>query len=253
MYGVFGGRIMGLFAAPESQSARFKSRFQVRADGTFVVDWQSSNVRPRDAVECASRMPAPFNASPDDPAVALRSEPPTATMSRGAVGVFICGVASLLVWPLSVPGAIYGSRALKQIRKSGGALKGRRLALVGTIAAWLSLVGWPCLVVLGGTMMPSASVRTSAEITAAQAQMAMIRMKLKEHKEAHGAYPAALADLKPSQPAPNGRSWDPARIRDPWDQPFHYRFPSHRDPNGYDLSSSGPDLVLGSDDDVTLD
>lgn len=37
---------------------------------------------------------------------------------------------------------------------------------------------------------------------------------------------------------------------DPWGQPYHYRCPGVHNPSGYDLWSSGPDKIDGTDDDI---
>ena len=39
--------------------------------------------------------------------------------------------------------------------------------------------------------------------------------------------------------------------RDPWGNPYIYRYPGQHNSNSYDLYSAGPDLHDGTDDDVT--
>jgi general secretion pathway protein G len=70
----------------------------------------------------------------------------------------------------------------------------------------------------------------------------------------NGKYPVALQDLvtKPS----GARNWNGPYIKkkeipkDPWGNPYVYRFPGHNNPDGYDLLSGGPDGAEGGNDDI---
>ena len=37
---------------------------------------------------------------------------------------------------------------------------------------------------------------------------------------------------------------------DPWNQPYIYECPGRHNPTGYDLSSAGPDMRPGNEDDI---
>ncbi len=41
------------------------------------------------------------------------------------------------------------------------------------------------------------------------------------------------------------------RFKDPWQNEYHYQFPGQQNVYGYDLTSSGPDRRLGSEDDIS--
>jgi type II secretion system protein G len=72
-----------------------------------------------------------------------------------------------------------------------------------------------------------------------------------------GVFPTTEQGLQALTAAPAGaKNWKGPYVEgkvpaDPWGNPYVYRFPGTRNPNGYDLFSSGPDGKPGTDDDLT--
>ncbi|MFC1808827.1 type II secretion system major pseudopilin GspG [Candidatus Omnitrophota bacterium] len=70
----------------------------------------------------------------------------------------------------------------------------------------------------------------------------------------NGKYPSSLQDLI-TQPG-GTRNWSGPYLKkkvlpkDPWGNPYLYRFPGHHNSDGYDLISSGSDGVEGGSDDI---
>lgn len=72
----------------------------------------------------------------------------------------------------------------------------------------------------------------------------------------HGHYPGSLQALleQTEDVDPAKGEWpyiDDSEVRnDPWGMPYNYQFPGTRSPGKYDLWSSGPDMISGTDDDI---
>ena len=81
-----------------------------------------------------------------------------------------------------------------------------------------------------------------------------IKSALDGFKVDNGFYPTNLQDLL-QQPS-NAKNWhgpyfDPPKLPvDPWGHKYIYEYPGKHNPNGYDLSSAGPDGRLGTADDI---
>ncbi len=101
---------------------------------------------------------------PEPPRPWYKEDPPPAgpaTTSRLAVASLVCGIASFvcILGPLAgIPAVITGHMALQQIRRSGGTVGGRGLALAGVILGWV-VVGITVLVfvisILLAILMPA--------------------------------------------------------------------------------------------------
>ncbi len=80
-----------------------------------------------------------------------------------------------------------------------------------------------------------------------------IALALDLYEADNGRYPNALDDLirKPAA-AKNwkGRYLKKGLPKDPWKQPYVYRFPGSNNPDTYDLISIGPDGQEGTADDI---
>jgi general secretion pathway protein G len=104
--------------------------------------------------------------------------------------------------------------------------------------------------------------RKQAYMTAAQNQINAYKIALGNYSLDAGMFPTteqglqALLGAPASPPVPpkwNGPYLDPPVLRDdPWGRPYVYQHPpqNNPDPEGYDLSSVGPDGQPGTDDDV---
>jgi general secretion pathway protein G len=110
--------------------------------------------------------------------------------------------------------------------------------------------------ILAALVIPKIAGKSeSARVTAAQTDIrAGIKSALDQFEIDNGYYPKSLNDLLQQ---PNGvKNWhgpyfDPPQLPvDPWGNPYVYVAPGRHNPNGYDLSSVGPDGKAGTDDDI---
>ena len=61
----------------------------------------------------------------------------------------------------------------------------------------------------------------------------------------------ALIEKPAGEPVPRRWAQIEEKIeRDPWDEPYHYEFPGKHNTKSYDVFSSGPDRLPGTDDDI---
>ncbi len=108
--------------------------------------------------------------------------------------------------------------------------------------------------ILAGLVVPRLAGRAEkARKIAAKADVEVnIPQALDLYEMDTGSYPDQLEDLvnDPSQE----ENWDGPYLKkmpkDPWGEPYHYKYPSEHGID-YDLVSKGNDKVLGSEDDVT--
>ena len=89
------------------------------------------------------------------------ASPPVEPQNSGlAIGSLIAGIAGLFILPIAggIVGLILGYMAKKQIRESGGTLKGGGMATAGVILGWIE-VALPvlaiCVIVILALMGPA--------------------------------------------------------------------------------------------------
>ncbi|HOK77965.1 MAG TPA: type II secretion system major pseudopilin GspG [Verrucomicrobiota bacterium] len=114
------------------------------------------------------------------------------------------------------------------------------------------------LVILGtlaALVLPRfAGTSERARKTAALTQISTFKTALNAYEVDNGSYPKSLQDLV-EQPR-DAQNWhgpylDGAVPLDPWKNAYIYVYPGRHNPNGYDLSSMGPDGREGTEDDIT--
>jgi len=102
-------------------------------------------------------------------------------------------------------------------------------------------------------MAPALGVAKGARV---QADINTLRTSLMSYNGTNGFYPTTDQGLKSlvsrpdSEPVPN--RWNQlmdAVPTDPWGKEYIYRCPGNKNPNGYDLFSSGPDRIPDTADD----
>ena len=128
----------------------------------------------------------------------------------------------------------------------------RRHAAFTLIELLLVLV---ILGVLALVVVPKFAGRSEeARKTAAQTDISMLEGQIDIFEQDCGRFPSneeALGALV-TQP-PNAPKWKGPYIKrgvpkDPWGNPYVYRYPGTHNPNSYDLYSTGPDGREGNDD-----
>lgn len=115
--------------------------------------------------------------------------------------------------------------------------------------------------ILAAIVVPKLAGRSEdARIAAAKADLKTLAGAIDRYEVDSGRFPTTeqgLAALlvKPSS-APEPKNWKGPYIdgrelpKDPWGNPYVYRFPGERNAQGYDLYSAGPDGQPGTEDDI---
>jgi len=104
--------------------------------------------------------------------------------------------------------------------------------------------------ILAGVVVGSfAGKQKRAMISATRASIAAVCTALDMYEVDTGRYPASLNGLRDNDGAPN---WNGAYVKsqlvDAWSTPFNY---APQGETGYKVTSAGPDLSMGSIDDIT--
>jgi general secretion pathway protein G len=117
------------------------------------------------------------------------------------------------------------------------------LVIIGTLAA---------------IVVPKLAGRTEeSRITAVKAQISSFGTALDVFETDNGYYPRGSEGLNELLVAPSdAQNWKGPYLKteipvDPWGHPYIYEYPGKNNPNGYDLSSGGPDGRPGTEDDIT--
>jgi general secretion pathway protein G len=131
----------------------------------------------------------------------------------------------------------------------------RRSAVRGFTLIELLLV----LVILGilaGIVIPKFSGRTEqARVAAAVTQIGSFKTALEAFEVDNGYYPKGRNGLQDLVVAPrDAQGWKgpyiPEIPLDPWQKPYTYESPGKHNTSGFDITSGGPDMRIGSEDDI---
>lgn len=112
------------------------------------------------------------------------------------------------------------------------------------------------LVILAGVIVGNlGGAQAKANARAARVTVGSLEQAVNMYHLDLNNYPASLEALVQAPgDLPNPAKWGGPYLEkglpvDPWDQPFNYSFPGQRSPK-FDIWSSGPDGVSGSEDDI---
>jgi general secretion pathway protein G len=114
------------------------------------------------------------------------------------------------------------------------------------------------LATLAAVVVPKFAGRSEqAKVTAAQTEISSMEVALDAFEIDNGYYPQGTDALDQlyNQPT-DATSWRGPYLRrpitkDPWGNPYLYECPGRNNPQGYDISSMGPDGRSGGGDDIT--
>jgi len=113
------------------------------------------------------------------------------------------------------------------------------------------------LSVLAAVVVPKFTKRSEqARITAARTDIANLEVALDAFEIDTGRFPTSQNGLKALVEEPNDvQDWHGAYIKrgvpkDPWGNPYVYKYPGDHNKDGYDLHSFGPDGQSGGGDDI---
>lgn len=115
------------------------------------------------------------------------------------------------------------------------------------------------LVILGSlAAMSFTGVISQSDIDAAKTQVSMFDTPVKLYQQTFRVYPASLQSFVAAPPDVDQAKWSrvfgtsfPSGIPlDPWKHEYKFAAPGTHNPAGYDIWSSGPDGVDGTEDDV---
>ena len=140
------------------------------------------------------------------------------------------------------------SNANLRMRTNGPAAARRAFTLIELLLV-LVILG-----VLAVVVVPKFAGRSEqARVTAAKTDISRLSLALDAFEIDIGRYPTTEEGLGALVAAPpNAPDWKQPYVasvpNDPWGNPYNYRYPGSNNPNGYDLSSLGPDGREGADD-----
>ena len=201
---------------------------------------------PRPLSDSIPRRP-PFTAQPQNT--------PGAPQNCGlAIASLVCGVLGI-----SLIAIILGHISLGKIRRSNGSLKGRGMALTGTILGYAFIVV-TILVLTASLLLFKSGFDSTSRLIQTEGRIQAINSALKVYSYRAGHYPSeaqgleALVTRPTTDPKPG--SWAATFTslpKDGWDREFVYKFPEMLSNKGArpEIISKGPDGILGTLDDLS--
>lgn len=113
------------------------------------------------------------------------------------------------------------------------------------------------LVILGSFAVTIfTGTQDKAKIDQAKTQISIVESAARLYQLHMNSYPGTLEDLVTApadarNPAKWGGPYLEKRVPlDPWDNEYRYAYPGKRNPEKFDIWSSGPDTTDGTDDDI---
>jgi general secretion pathway protein G len=112
------------------------------------------------------------------------------------------------------------------------------------------------LALLAGLVLPKlVGTQERAKIKATITQIGAFKTSLDLFEVDNGHYPKGRNGLQDLvvKPRDAGSDWHQYMDKvppDPWQHPYIYECPGRHNPNGFDLSSAGPDGIPGNQDDI---
>lgn len=111
--------------------------------------------------------------------------------------------------------------------------------------------------VLAAVVVPKFTGRTlDAQIKATRTSVVALRNAINNFEIDAGRFPSTEEGLNALVVRPNdAKEWhgpyiESTDLKDTWGHPFLYQFPGQHNPNGFDISSAGPDGNAGTQDDI---
>jgi hypothetical protein len=222
---------------------------------------------------------------PTGPSPGAAGAPGKAKISGLAIASLVAGIFGLCTAGLGgIAGLILGVTALKRIGRSGGALRGRALAIVGLIVSTCTLLLWVLAAAIGGIcwrvdQSSRAEYERNYYVPQARRALSEVESALNRYQDDIGHPPTAeegglralirqpiLKDppaeskwkgpyLRNRETGGPGRpdSREVEALLDPWGHRLNYKPLPSSSGTPYRLWSSGPDGISGTPDDISLD
>jgi type II secretory pathway pseudopilin PulG len=116
--------------------------------------------------------------------------------SGKAIGSLVCGLLFVL-FPAAIGAIVLGHMARGEIRRSGGRLKGGKLAIAGLVLGYAGVAAVP-LALFMAILIPNIMYsRIEANETAAIGSLRTLNTAIMTYELTYGHYPASLAVLGP--------------------------------------------------------
>ncbi len=164
-------------------------------------------------------VPVPRESYPSAPAIAARQDinsremrtsardgVETATTDGKARGSLICGVF-FFFFPAALAAIILGHLSRGEIRRSGGKLKGAKMALAGLILGYAGVVMLPLAIVLAIAIPNMLNMRVAADEASASGALKTLNTAVVIYETSYGKLPPDFKSLGPQAP---GKSADEA-------------------------------------------
>jgi len=116
-----------------------------------------------------------------------------------SIGSLICGLLSLF-FPAALAAIILGHLSRRDIRKSGGKLKGEKMALAGLMLGYAGIIALPILILAAIAIPNLMRSRIAANESSAELSLRTIYTAVIGYETSNGKLPADLRSLGPQAP-----------------------------------------------------
>lgn len=119
-----------------------------------------------------------------------------------AIGSLVCGVF-FLIFPLALAAILLGHLSRAEILRSGGKLKGQKMAKAGLILGYAGVVALPVLILLAIAIPNLLNTRVAADEASAKATLTTLSTAVTIYETSYGKFPPDLKSLGPQDPGKN--------------------------------------------------
>lgn len=176
---------------------------------------------------CGRVLTLPRATAPHEEQVVIRDEPEPNVTSRKAIASLVLGLMFFFACLSGVPAILYGREALREIRRSGGRIRGKRMAVVGIV---LGVIG--CLLTIALLLPAQRSAREAARRAQCTNNLKQIGLAMHNYHSVNDCLPPVAITDKNGRPLLSWRVailpylesnslYSQFHLDEPWDSPHN--------------------------------
>lgn len=169
-----------------------------------------------------------------------------AEASGKAIGSLACGIFFIL-FPAAIVAIVLGHIARSDIRKSGGKLKGARMALAGLILGYAGVIVLPLLIIMAIAIPNLVHIGVAANEESAETSLRILYTAVVSYESSYGRLPPNLRSLGPQapgkSPGPDAANLIDAELAE--GVKYGYKFTYELNPHSSDFEIKAEPIVFG--------
>jgi type II secretory pathway pseudopilin PulG len=163
---------------------------------------QNDPLLPRESNQSAPLIAARQNPDSRAPSTPAHDSAKAAKTDGKAIGSLVCGVF-FLIFPVALAAILLGHLSRAEIFRSGGRLKGQKMATAGLILGYAGVIALPVLILLAIAIPNLLNTRVAADEASAKATLTTLSTAVTIYETSYGKFPPDLKSMGPQDPGKN--------------------------------------------------